>query len=186
MAFEKLKNNLEKKGYMVKIFSSSDEAAEYIDGEIDNKTVGIGGSMTVKQMGLYDKLRTHNEVFWHSKIENGMSKNETIFSANSADIYISSANAVAETGEIINIDGVCNRVSSICYGHEKVIFVIGRNKLAKNYDEALFRARNISAPKNAKRLGKKHHVQLKQINAITVIVLSAFVEFFPYGGESLW
>ena len=69
-------------------------------------------------------------------------------------MYISSANGLSETGEIINIDGACNRVSSICYGHEKVIFVIGKNKLAPTYDEALFRARNIAAPKNAQRLGK--------------------------------
>ena len=155
MAFNQLKSNLEKNGYIVKIFSTSREAAEYIDKEIDGKTVGIGGSMTVEEMGLYDKLRLHNDVYWHARKYDGKSPAEIIALANSAQVYISSANGIAETGEIINIDGACNRVSSVCYGHEKVIFVIGKNKLAPTYDEALLRARNIAAPKNAKRLGKK-------------------------------
>ena len=70
-------------------------------------------------------------------------------------MYITSANGLAETGEVINIDGFGNRVASTLYGHKKLYFIIGRNKLAPTYDEALWRARNIAAPKNAQRLGKK-------------------------------
>ena len=66
-----------------------------------------------------------------------------------------SVNGLAETGELINIDGSGNRVASTLYGHEKVYLVIGRNKLAPTYDEALWRARNIAAPKNAQRMGRK-------------------------------
>ena len=62
---------------------------------------------------------------------------------------------MAETGEIINIDGNCNRVASIFYGHKKVYLVIGENKLEKDYDSALHRARNIASPLNAKRVGVK-------------------------------
>lgn len=62
---------------------------------------------------------------------------------------------MAETGEIINIDGNCNRVASIFYGHKKVYLVIGENKLEKDYDSALHRARNIASPLNAKRVGAK-------------------------------
>lgn len=60
-----------------------------------------------------------------------------------------------KTGEIVNIDGNCNRVASLLYGHEKVYLVIGRNKIRETYEEALFRARNIAAPLNAKRVGAK-------------------------------
>lgn len=56
---------------------------------------------------------------------------------NAAEIYLSSVNGLAETGEMINIDGRCNRVASIFYGHEKVYLVIGENKLEKDYDSAL-------------------------------------------------
>ena len=75
--------------------------------------------------------------------------------AATADVYLSSANALAETGEIINIDGAGNRVASTLFGHKKVYFVIGKNKIAPTYDEALWRARNIAAPKNAHRLARK-------------------------------
>ena len=154
MPFDKVKQNLEEKGYKVTVFDSAQDAAEYLDKKIDGKSVGFGGSVTVQEMGLYEKLQSHNEVYSHAKIPEGKTKKEIQALANSADIYILSANGLSETGEIINIDGACNRISSSCYGHERVIFVIGKNKLAPTYDEALYRARNIAAPKNAQRLKK--------------------------------
>ena len=81
--------------------------------------------------------------------------------ANAASIYITSVNGIAESGEIVNIDGNCNRVASIFYGHEKVYFVIGENKIEKDYDSALYRARNIAAPLNAQRLGVKTPCAIK-------------------------
>ena len=150
MAFETVKKNLEEKGFLVTTFATAAEAAAYLDGAIDGTTVGMGGSMTSKEMGLYDKLSSHNEVFWHWV--NGPGER---VKAASAKVYITSANGVAETGEIINIDGAGNRVASMLYGHEKVYIVVGKNKLAPTYDEALWRARNIAAPKNAQRLATK-------------------------------
>ncbi len=145
---------LEDKGYKVSCFETATEATEYLDKEINGKTVGFGGSVTVEELGLFDKLSLHNEVYSHAHVPENMTPAEIRAKANSAQVYISSVNGLAETGEIINIDGACNRVSSICYGHEKVFFVVGINKLAPTYDEALYRARNIADPKNAKRLGK--------------------------------
>lgn len=81
--------------------------------------------------------------------------------ANAASIYITSVNGIAESGEIVNIDGNCNRVASIFYGHEKVYFVIGENKIEKDYDSALYRARNIAAQLNAQRLGVKTPCAIK-------------------------
>ena len=75
--------------------------------------------------------------------------------------YIFSVNGLAETGEIINIDGNCNRVASIFYGHKKVYLVIGKNKLEKDYDSALYRARNVASPLNAKRVGAKTPCAMK-------------------------
>ena len=60
-----------------------------------------------------------------------------------------------EEGVLLNIDGTGNRVAATLYGHKKVYFVVGRNKIAPTYDEALWRARNIAAPKNAQRLQRK-------------------------------
>ena len=150
MTFETVKKNLEARGFSVSTFSTAAEAAAYLDSAIDGTTVGIGGSMTVQQMGLHEKLAAHNEVHWH-----WTDGPEARAKAAHADVYITSANGLTENGEVINIDGAGNRVASTLYGHKRVYFIIGRNKLAPTYDEALWRARNIAAPKNAQRLGKK-------------------------------
>ncbi|MDD3346387.1 lactate utilization protein [Oscillibacter sp.] len=147
MALETARKNLEALGYQVQTFSTGAEAAAYLDAAIDGKTVGVGGSVTVQELKLYEKLSAHNTVFWHWA--NGAAEREK---AMRAEVYLTSVNGLAETGEIINIDGAGNRVASTLYGHRKVYFVIGSNKLAPTYDEALWRARNIAAPKNAQRL----------------------------------
>ena len=150
MSFESVKKNLESRGFSVKTFATAGEAAAYLDSAIDGASVGFGGSMTLKDMGLYERLESHNEVCWH-----WVNGPEDRMKAMNTQVYVTSANGLAETGEIINIDGSGNRVASTLYGHKKVYFVIGRNKLAPTYEEALWRARNIAAPKNAQRLGKK-------------------------------
>ena len=148
--FDTVKQNLETRGFSVRTFATAAEAAAYLNEAIDGKTVGFGGSVTLKDMGLYELLGSHNEVHWHWV--NGPEERKA---AMRTQVYFSSANGLAETGEIINIDGGGNRVASTLYGHEKVYLVIGRNKLAPTYDEALWRARNIASPKNAQRLGRK-------------------------------
>ena len=154
MTFDKVKANLEANKFEVSVFETKEDAVAYLDSKIDKKTVGIGGSMTVMEMGLYDKISTHNDVKWHMLSYEGKTATEVIREANASEIYITSANGLAETGEIINIDGTCNRVAASLYGHEKVYFIIGINKLAEDYDAALWRARNIAAPLNARRLNK--------------------------------
>lgn len=155
MSFEKVYNNLKELGYDVSVFENSASAANYLNSAIDGKTVGFGGSVTLTEMGLYDMLAKHNTVTSHGRIPAGSSDREMRMASHNAQIYISSVNALSENGEIINIDATCNRVASIFYGHEKVYLVIGKNKLAEDYDKALWRARNIASPKNAKRLGVK-------------------------------
>ena len=155
MDFTNIKSKLESLGYGVKCFDTADAATDYLDEKIQNKTVGFGGSVTLEQMGLYDRLALNNEVFYHNRLPGGMTKAEVCKEANSAQVYLSSVNGLAETGEIINIDGNGNRISSILFGHETVYFVVGENKIAKNYDAALWRAKNIAAPKNAQRVKAK-------------------------------
>ncbi len=153
MNFEMVKKNLEAKGYTVSCFATASEATDYMSRQISGKTVGIGGSATVNQMGLYEKLSENNQISWHGRMPAGKTDQEVRMQARASQVYICSVNGLAETGEIINIDGLCNRVSETLYGHEKVYLVVGKNKLAADYDKALWRARNVAAPKNAQRLG---------------------------------
>lgn len=147
---KKAAENLKSRGFSVQTFQTAEEAAAYLNGVIDGKTVGFGGSVTLRDMGLYESLSAHNSVYWHwqgTPISTG--------EAEKAQVYLSSVNGLDEEGDLINIDGNGNRVASMLYGHEKLYLVVGRNKLAGTYDEALWRAQNIAAPKNAQRLQTK-------------------------------
>ncbi|MBO5269268.1 MAG: lactate utilization protein [Clostridia bacterium] len=155
MQFETVRKSLEARGYRVSVFGTKAEATAYLDGKIDGKTVGFGGSVTLREMGIYEALSTHNETFWHWAVPENCTAAEMREKGAKAQIYLSSVNGLSQTGEIVNIDGTCNRVSAMLYGHETVYLVAGKNKLAPTLDAALHRARNIAAPKNAQRLGMK-------------------------------
>lgn len=149
MDFAKLKKNLELRKFAVSHFKTANDAAEYLAKEIKGETVGIGGSITVKELGVYELLEKNNKMLWHwvdPSAREGM-KNSTVF--------LTSANAISETGEIINIDGGGNRVACSIYGPKKVYFVVGINKVCPDLDSAIFRARNVASPMNAKRLNVK-------------------------------
>lgn len=148
---KKLTENLEKHGFTVSYYETGAEAAAALAAQINGKTVGIGGSKTVEALGLFEALREHNEVFWHWK----QPVAEARANAAAAQVYICSANGVAETGEIINIDGDGNRIAATQYDREKVYIIIGVNKIAPDFESALWRARNIAAPLNARRLKRQ-------------------------------
>ncbi|MBQ4507085.1 MAG: lactate utilization protein [Firmicutes bacterium] len=154
MDLEKLVKNLEKNDYKVSCFDTAAEASAYLNEQIDGKSVGFGGSMTLEEMGLFESLGKHNEVIWHWH-PGSRPESEARELSTKTEIYLSSVNGMAETGEIINIDGNGNRVAGMLYGHKKVYLVVGENKVAPNYEKALWRARNIAAPLNAKRLSCK-------------------------------
>lgn len=147
MNLEKLVGNLERLGYSVKVFDDVGSANKYLCENIKDSTVGIGGSMTIEEMGLSELLEKNNIVYWHWQ-------KDELSKAITTDVYLSSVNGISEDGEIINIDGTGNRVASTLYGHKKVYFILGTNKIAENYDKALDRARNIAAVNNAIRLKK--------------------------------
>ena len=151
MNVQRTMESLTRAGFAVRYFETAKEAADYLDESISGKTVGLGGSVTIEQMGLYERLSARNTVFWHWRTNDL----ETRTAAAGAEVYLSSANAIAETGEIVNIDGSGNRVAATLYHHERVVFVVGVNKIAEDYESAVYRARNVAAPLNTRRLGLK-------------------------------
>ena len=150
--FTTVKKNLESKRFRVSAFATAEEAADYLDRSIDGVSVGIGGSVTAEQMGLYEKLSGHNRVFWHWRPE---SAEDPRREAMTADMYITSVNGMAETGELINIDGNGNRVGPLCYGPEHVLVVAGMNKVVTDIHEGVKRIRAMACPANAIRLGRR-------------------------------
>lgn len=161
MDFTKVKDALEARQFTVLTFATAADAAKYLNEQIDGVTVSFGGSVTLKEMGVLEMLAAHNEMFDFWTLPEGADARENCIASMTSDIYLTSVNGLAETGELINIDGTGNRVSGELFGHKKVYFVVGRNKLAPTYEEALWRARNIASPKNAQRLGVKTPCAIK-------------------------
>lgn len=148
---ELLKKNFEAHGFETSFFGTKEEAARYLAEVISGKKVALGGSLTAQEMDLGNLLAEDNEVIWHW-LDPGV---QTLLRARDAQIYITSANGVSETGELVNIDGTGNRTSATLYGPEKTYFVVGSNKVEPDLHQALHRAKHVAAPKNAVRLGVK-------------------------------
>lgn len=144
---------LKKNDFKATFFEDSSSAVNYLLESIDKGAkVGIGGSMTVKSLGIPELLiERGNEVFFHwlEGTPEGMDKARR--SAAQADVYLSSTNALTEEGQLVNIDGVGNRVASMVYGPRKVFVLCGVNKISKNLDSAQQRIKD-NAYKNARRL----------------------------------
>ena len=116
--------------------------------------IGIGGSMSVRGIGLLEKFNELDvELLDHWK--EGLSKEQTNsirLSQLTCDLFLSSANAITEKGDIVNIDGFGNRINAMTFGPKKVIIIAGYNKIVPDVNAALDRIKRTAAPLNAKRL----------------------------------
>lgn len=152
---EKIIKNLKRRNIEACYCPTTQEAVAKVQELIaDGSSVTWGGSMTIRDMGLPDALRERGtlNVLDRDLVEGAEEKQEMYVRAFTADVYLTSANAISEDGVIVNIDGNGNRVAAISWGPKKVIFVIGMNKVAQNIPAAIARARGTAAPINAKRL----------------------------------
>ena len=117
--------------------------------------VGIGGSVTVRELGIIGRLKEKGLALldhWQENLSND-EKAAIRKSQLTCHVFITGANAITENGEIVNMDGIGNRVASMIYGPEKVIIVAGYNKIVRDLNRAFERIKEIAAPMNAKRLG---------------------------------
>lgn len=142
-------------GYVVQ---DEKELIEKIEEIVSNgASVAVGGSMTLFETGIIDYLRGGRYTFY-DRYKKGLTPAEIkeIFRKSfSADAYFASTNALTENGELYNVDGNGNRVAAMLYGPDKVIIIVGYNKIVKDLDEAVIRAREMASPANAKRLNKE-------------------------------
>lgn len=128
------------------------EALEKALSLIDEKAVvGWGGSETCSQVGLIAALRRRNPVIDRDTAETAEARMELMRQALLSDVFVTGANAISEDGQIVNIDGNGNRVAAMTFGPKSVVILAGINKVVKNVDDALTRARTVAAPINAQR-----------------------------------
>ena len=123
----------------------------------DGSTVTWGGTDTVRSLGIPQALKKRGtlNVLDRDTAKTPEEKEAMYLKAFTADVYLTSANAISEDGIIVNIDGNGNRVAAITWGPKKVIFVIGLNKVAQTVEDALARARSTASPINAQRFDIK-------------------------------
>ena len=137
-------------GYYVK---NKEEALKKVFSLIPRgSSIGWGGSASVDEVGLKVVAKTGDYVvFDRDKGKNPIDKKQIEIQTFGCDYYLCSSNAITEDGILVNIDGNSNRVAAIAYGPTHVIMVVGMNKVVKDVDAAISRARNESAPINAQR-----------------------------------
>ncbi|MGE4353032.1 MAG: lactate utilization protein [Oscillospiraceae bacterium] len=150
MDLQKIKSNMEKRGYTVHLFENRRQAADYLVENIKNTTVGTGGSMTLDALDICARLEETNKVYYRNRNKDHEEAKKAMF----APVYITSANGVSEAGEIVNIDGAGNRVAAASYMKDYLYYVIGVNKIVPTLEDAIYRARNVAAPLNARRLNR--------------------------------
>ena len=114
-------------------------------------SVTMGGAMSAHEIGLVEAVKGPDYRFIDR--ETYTDRRAAMLAAYDADVFLSSANAMTEDGILVNIDGNANRVSAIAQGPKKVVIIAGMNKVCKDLDAAMKRARNVAAPINAQRFG---------------------------------
>ncbi len=157
-----LKEALEANNFEVFIAETSADAKRIVLEEIlpklQIKSVSWGGSMTFPATGLYETLKNRSDIQVLDTYDRTLSPEDMIERRRQSllvDLFITGTNAVAETGKLINLDGVGNRVAAITFGPKQVIVLVGRNKVVPEVEDAMFRIKNYAAPVNATRLDRK-------------------------------
>ena len=157
-----LKEILTENNFEVFVAENTDEAKsivlEKIIPEIAPKSVSWGGSLTFVATGLYDVLKNDNDLNVLDTYDKTLSPEESLERRRQSllvDLFITGSNAVTESGQLVNLDMIGNRVGALTFGPKNVIILVGRNKIVPDLDEAMFRIKNYAAPVNTMRLDKK-------------------------------
>jgi len=155
---KKAKEALEAHNFLVELCENGDEAREKALAQLDKESsIGIGGSMTVREIGLFDHLKDNGYNIINPYVPDLSS--EQVFDLRRktlmSDLFLAGCNAVTLEGEVVNVDGYGNRVAAVIFGPEKVFLFAGMNKIVLDRQQALDRIFDIAAPINAKRLSRK-------------------------------
>ncbi len=118
----------------------------------EGSSITWGGSMSIEEIGLKEAVLSGNYVIYNrDAARDAREKREIELKAFGADYFLASTNAMTEDGILVNIDGNANRVACLAYGPLHVLMIVGMNKITKDLDAAISRARGEAAPINAQR-----------------------------------
>ena len=153
---EKLLNTLKSCGYNPHFVKNKDEALTLAKTFIKpNMSVGLGGSVSVQQIGLLEYLVNKKDIVLHNQYEAGISMEENIERRRKgvvSDIYVTSVNAITRDGKLVNADGSGNRVAAFSYGPKNLLVIAGINKIVETLEDGFKRVMEVAAPKNIERI----------------------------------
>lgn len=145
------KRNME--GYFCE--TSQDAVEKALSLMPEGSVISWGGSMSISECGLMDAIKEKNYTLVdRMSAKTPQEKREIYAKIVMADYYLMSTNAITTDGELINIDGVGNRVACLCNGPENVIIIAGMNKVVKTVESGIDRIRTKAAPPNTVRLSR--------------------------------
>ena len=151
--YNALTKALSSRRFLPEVYDTAEEAKTAALRIIGSRSVGIGGSATVRDMQLAEALQANgNEVYWHW-LAAKEAKQAARDKALNADVYMCSSNALTADGRLVNIDGTGNRAAGLIYGPHEVVVIVGQNKIVGSLDEAIERIKRDACPQNARRLG---------------------------------
>ncbi len=129
--------------------SALQKALEWIP---EGASIGWGGATSAQQIGLLDAVRNGPyQAIDRDTASNPAERIAMMKQCLQADVFLTGANALSLDGQMVNIDGVGNRVAAIVYGPDSVIVVAGMNKVMDSLEAAINRARTVAAPINKQR-----------------------------------
>lgn len=121
-----------------------------------SETVSWGGCQTMEELGVIEEIKNGGySVIDRDTAKSQEERTELMRKALLCGTFLSGTNAITQDGQLLNIDGNGNRVAAITYGPKNVIIACGTNKIVRNIDDALVRARTVAAPVNAQRFDIK-------------------------------
>ncbi|MDR0984186.1 MAG: lactate utilization protein [Ruminococcus sp.] len=144
-----------KKNNMDYYYAGSKEEVNAIVENLLNRgdVIASGGSMTLNECGVLNMVKMNNNYKYFDRENVDPANIPQLYKASfSADVYLTSANAITENGELVNVDGNSNRIAAIAFGPKSVIVVAGYNKIVADVEEGIKRVKTFSAPANAMRL----------------------------------
>jgi len=153
--FNELKKNFKERNIEVEYFQTLEEVKGYIFSIIPTEcSVGIGHSATLQGMDITKSLLARGNTVYDKELAKNPEESRRLKKrALLTDWYISGSNAISVDGRIVNVDHSGNRVAAISFGPDKVLIVVGKNKVVDTLDKAIKRVKNIACPLNAKRAG---------------------------------
>ena len=156
---EKLINSFKNCGYDAHFVKTKEEALELSKTYIKSgMSVGLGGSVSVQEIGLLDYLLNKKDITLFNQYEDGISMDENIHRRRQglvSDIFVTSTNAITKDGKLVNADGSGNRVAAFSYGPKNVLVIVGVNKIVENLEDGFKRVMEVAAIKNIDRMNKK-------------------------------